>query len=412
MGTDISPVQASTQGILDKSAMHWRMILIVAILARFLFAFIFFDFSRIPPMEGRGFENVAIALSIHSGHGFSSPFYTDSGPTAFMTPIYPGFMAAVMLLFGTGSMAATIIVAVQELFSVGTVLLAMYIGRNLFTERAANMAGLFCALAPPMLSAPLLTWDACLSAFTLTALFAAASSRLLSSMRFVPAGAFCAVGGLLNPTLIPALWAICGWAAWKARRFPWAGVLSFCVVLSPWLIRNALVMHAFIPLRPNFGYELWQGNHPGASGDFNESMNPMMDSSERHAFSEKGEIAYFHEKGALARQYIAAHPSEFLRLSAKRLWQFWTLSQDGAAASTIPILLLALVGLVLAAARRGLAAATLFALPLVLYPLPYYITHVYARFEWVIEPLLLILAGYTMSRFLEWLRPEVELQDT
>jgi len=70
----------------------------------------------------------------------------------------------------------------------------------------------------------------------------------------------------------------------------------------------------------------------------------------------------------------------------------------------IPILLLALVALGLLWGRRDLVV--LFALPLVLYPMPYYITHVYARFEWVVEPLILTLAGYSMSRFLEWLRPE------
>lgn len=406
MGTSTSPVQGVSRGTVQDGAIHWRMILIVAILARVLFALIFFNFSAVPPMEGRGFENVSIALSLRAGHGFSSPFYSATGPTAFMTPIYPAFLAGVMLLFGTGSAAATIIIAVQELFSLATVMLAMHAGRNLFNERAANLAGLFCALAPPMLSAPLLTWDACLSAFMLVALFAAASSRVLSRIQFIPAGAFCVLAGLLNPTLIPSLWSISGWVAWKTRRSAWAGLLTFCIVLSPWVIRNALVMHAFIPLRSNFGYELWQGNHPGGTGSSDESMNPMMNASERQSFVQKGEIAYFHEKGAFASRYIASHFRAFLLLDAKRTWQFWTLSKDGAAASTVPVLLLALAGLAFAATRKGLDVAMLFALPLIVYPLPYYITHVSDRFQWVIEPLLLVLAGYTMSIFLEWLRPD------
>lgn len=383
---------------------HWRMILMIAVVARLCFAFVFFNFSSIPPMQGRGFENVSIALSLRAGHGFSSPFYSDSGSTAFMTPIYPSFLAAVMIVFGTGSAAATIIILVQEFFSLATVMLAMYIGRTVFGGRAANMAGLFCAIAPPMLSAPLLTWDACLSAFVLTATLAAAASMVLTRMRFVPAGAFCALGALLNPTLIPALWALCGWAAWKARKVPWAGIFSFFIVFSPWIIRNALVMHAFIPMRTNFGYELWQGNHPAATGDFNESMNPMMNAEERQAFVEKGELRYFHEKGALAKTYIASNPLQFLRLDAKRFWQFWSLSQDGAAPSTIPMVLLAIAGLVILSHRRDLII--LFLIPLILYPMPYYITHVYARFVWVVEPLILILTGYAVSQFLEWLRPE------
>ena len=404
MGVSTSTVQNEIPASTRENATHWRTILVIAIVARVCFAFVFFNFTSIPPMEGRGFENVSIALSLRAGNGFSSPFYSDSGPTAFMTPIYPSFLAAVMILFGTGSLAATIIVLVQEIFSLATVMLAMYTGRTLFGARAANMAGLFCAIAPPMLSAPLLTWDACLSAFLMTAVFAAAASMAVTRTRFIPAGAFCALAGLLNPTLIPALWALCGWAAWKAKKLPWAGILTFFLVFSPWVVRNALVMHAFIPMRTNFGYELWQGNHPAATGDFNESMNPMMNASERRAFVDQGELRYFHEKGAFARAYITSHFREFLRLDAKRIWQFWTLSQDGAAPSMIPILLLALVALGLLWGRRDLVV--LFALPLVLYPMPYYITHVYARFEWVVEPLILTLAGYSMSRFLEWLRPE------
>jgi hypothetical protein len=383
--------------------MHWRIILLIALVARVCFALVYFNFSSVPPIEGRGYENVAIALSLRAGHGFSSPFFTYSGPTAFMTPIYPMFLAALMSVFGTGSMGATIMVGLQEIFSLATVVLAMFIGRVHFSERAGNMAGLFCALWQPMLNAPVLSWDACISAFLLMAVFAAASSMVAVRMRFIPAGLVCALAGLLNPTLLPSLWAMCGWSAWKAKIVPWAGILTFFVAFSPWVVRNALVMHAFIPLRPNLGYELWQGNHPGADGGFNESMNPMMNASERQAFIQEGELKYFHDKGELAKAYISSHPLEFLRLDLKRIWQFWTLWQDRAAPSTIPILLLAIAGLAMAAKRRDLIV--LYALPLILYPLPYYITHVYDRFEWVIEPLLLVLAGCAMSRFLEWLEP-------
>src|SRR4051794_25655516 len=121
MGVGTSTVQSEIPASTQSRATHWRVILVIAIVARVCFAFVFFNFSSIPPMEGRGFENVSIALSLRAGHGFSSPFYSDSGPTAFMTPIYPSFLAAAMILFGTGSLAATIIVVVQELLSLATV---------------------------------------------------------------------------------------------------------------------------------------------------------------------------------------------------------------------------------------------------------------------------------------------------
>jgi hypothetical protein len=39
----------------------------------------------------------------------------------------------------------------------------------------------------------------------------------------------------------------------------------------------------------------------------------------------------------------------------------------------------------------------LFLLPMTLFPLPYYITHAEFRYRLVIDPLLVILAGYAVS---------------
>jgi len=382
---------------------RWRTILLIAVIARLAFAVYFFNFSAVPPLEGRGFENVAIALSLRAGHGFSSPYFSDSGPTAFMTPVYPWFLAGVMDLFGTGSAAATVVVIVQEFISLLTLLLVMFSARCLFGNRAANMAGFFCALAPPMLTAPLFSWDTSFSAFLLAATFAAAPTALISRARFIPAGVFCGIAGLLNPALIPAVWSICGWAAWKAGKSPWLGIISFFLVFSPWIGRNAVVMHAFIPFRTDFGYELWIGNHAGGDGGFDESLDPMLSAPERTAFVQKGELTYFTEKGELAKQYIRAHPARFAALNLKRFYRFWTASNEGAEATMIPTFVLAISGLVLMSRRNG--PVLLFCLPLILFPLPYYITHPFPRFEYVIEPLVLVLAGYSAAKFFESGRP-------
>lgn len=388
---------------------RWRTILVLAAIARLVFAVYFFNFSAVPALDGRGFENVAIALSLRAGCGFSSPYFSDSGPTAFMTPIYPWFLAGVMGIFGTGTVAATVVVVVQEFISLLTLLLVMFSARNLFGNRTANMAGLFCALVPPMLTAPLFSWDTSLSAFLLTAAFAAAPTKFTSRARFIPAGLFCASAGLLNPALIPALWSICGWAAWRARKTPWLGIVCFFLAFSPWIVRNAVVMHAFIPFRTDFGYELWIGNHVGGDGGFDEAMDPMLSTSERSDFVRKGELAYFTEKGELAKQYIRTHPARFTALNIKRFYQFWTASNEDAEAIMIPILLLAIAGLVLMCKRGG--PVLLFAFPLILFPLPYYITHPFPRFEYVIEPLILILAGHCVASFFESGRPANRCSD-
>lgn len=316
-----------------------------------------------------------------------------------MAPGYPLFLAVIIGIFGTGSLAATVIVLLQELFSLLTVVAVMYVARLQFGERTALFGGFACAVAPPMLLAPGWIWDTTLSALFLTGVFAAAAASVLPRMRFIPAGAVCAIAGLMNPSLIPVLWAICAWAAWKAKTFPWAGILTFFLVFSPWPVRNEMVMHAFIPLRTDFGYELWMGNHLGGNGNPDERLDPMTSSAERRAFLAEGEIAYLHQRGVLAKAYIRTAPAHFLALSIKRFGRFWTGGERGISGITTLLFLLAVAGLGLLVWKRN-SLALLYALPLLIFPAPYYFTLAVARFGYVIDPLLAILAGHAVSVFL------------
>ena len=47
--------------------------------------------------------------------------------------------------------------------------------------------------------------------------------------------------------------------------------------------------------------------------------------------------------------------------------------------------------------RSRVSLAALFLLPLMLFPLPYYITHAEFRYRLVVDPLLTILAAYAVS---------------
>ena len=47
-----------------------------------------------------GWEMGRVARSIALGHGFSSPYEGDTGPTAWEPPLYPYLMAGVFKLFG------------------------------------------------------------------------------------------------------------------------------------------------------------------------------------------------------------------------------------------------------------------------------------------------------------------------
>jgi len=382
----------------------------LGIVARFLFASTFFKFSQIPPLMTRLYEDIAIAQSLVSGHGYSSPFFTESGPTAFIAPGYPLFLALIIKIFGTGSASAAVMILCQEIFSLFTLTLVMYVAQRQFGQETANLAGLICAVAPPMLAPPLLIWDTAFSALAVTGFFVSATGLSLARHRFIPAGAACALVGLTNPSLLPSLFALCGWVAWKTKILPWAGILTFCLLFSPWFIRNAVVMHSFIPFRSNFGFELWLGNHPGGDGGTDPSLSPWTNPTELRAFIAKGELGYIAERGRMARRYIADHPARYMTLTLSRVSKYWALAGDGFITAVDPIFALAIPGLVLLAKRRS-EYLMVYVLPLLLFPLPYYFTHTDTRFRSAIDPLLTILAAYAIGTFLSWVHPRSRSAD-
>ena len=397
---------------------HTAAILAVALVARLLI--LWFAVVRFPHnwLYSRGIELGTLAQSLLTGQGLSSPFGGSTGPTALLAPGYPALIALFFRIFGSFTFAAAIAVMVMQLlFSVMTVLIMMHVAHRLFGVRAANLAGAFWAVSLPLLWMPTIFWETCLSTLLLVSMIALAMrcERRPSPLLWVLMGAYCGLAVLVNPALLPALLAIAGWAAWQTRKTsrysPMLSLLILFLVFVPWPIRNARVLHAFIPLRSTVGFELWVGNRAGATGFLDESQFPIFNKRELSDYISKGEVAYMRDKSVLAKNYIRAHPGEFLRLSTVRFIRFWagTGSKDGSVIFAIHALLttsFGLIGIWHLVRRRRFGLAILFILPLVLFPLPYYITHAEFRYRLVIDPLLTILAAYAISEGISYGRKQ------
>lgn len=388
---------------------HTMAILVVALAARLLI--LWFAIAHFPHnwLYSRGIELGTLAQSLVTGQGLSSPFGGSTGPTALLAPGYPALIACIFRIFGSFTFAAAIaVMTMQLLFSVMTVLVIMHVAHRLFGVRAANLAGAFWAVSLPLLWMPTIFWETCLSTLILVSMIALAlrCARRPSSILWALMGAYCGLAALVNPALLPALLAILGWTAWQTRKTlrysPILALLVFVLIFAPWPIRNARVLHAFIPLRSTVGFELWVGNRPGATGFLDESQFPIFNKRELDSYIAKGEVVYMRDKSALAKTYIRTHPGEFLRLSTVRFIRFWTGtgSTDGSVIFAIYAVLttsLGLIGSWRLLLKRRISLAVLFALPLMLFPLPYYITHAEFRYRLVIDPLLTILAAYAVT---------------
>ena len=356
-------------------------------------------FSKAPDL---GF----LACSLSSGHGLSSPFGGSTGPTAFLAPGYPSVVGIVFHFFGSYSLtSAAVIMALQTMFAVLTVAAIMGVAGQLFGAATAKLAGAFWAVSPPLLWLPAVLWDTSLSALLLIGMVALALRCVESPGNglWAAMGGYCGLAMLVNPSLTLALFALLGWTAWQTHSRPWICLLVLVAVFSPWPMRNAGVLHAFIPSRSNFGYEVWQGNHTGASGMFDAKLEPLQNKQEYSDYVREGEVVYMRNKSTLAKAYVCAHPGAFLRLSATRVVRFWSgagseLNSGIVELHAVLTSLLGLLGLA-ALCRQSRTTALLFLLPLLVFPLPYYITHPDFRFRLLLDPLLTILSAYAVYRF-------------
>jgi hypothetical protein len=148
---------------------------------------------------------------------------------------------------------------------------------------------------------------------------------------------------------------------------------------------------------------MWMGNRPDATGRLDESIFPMFNRQELASYLQQGEVAYVRGKSQEASDYIRAHPAVFLKLTLRRFFRFWsgTGNIDSSHTYEIHALLTTVLGFegLLLVYRRGMRAfAVLMALPLLLFPIPYYITHAEFRYRLNIDPVLTILAAYAVTQ--------------
>src|SRR6201992_1575611 len=119
----------------------------------------------------RGVEMGFLARSLDTGHGFSSPFGFETGPTAMVAPGYPVFVAAIFRIFGIDTTASAVaVMLIPAAAGVLTVWLIMQFSARWFGVRAALIAGFFWAVWLPLLWVPIIFWETSFSACMMLAL--------------------------------------------------------------------------------------------------------------------------------------------------------------------------------------------------------------------------------------------------
>ena len=254
--------------------------LIVAVLA-------FWQRNAAAILWPRGIEMLGVAKSLSTGHGFSSPFSIPTGPTAFVPPIYPAILSVILRIFGQQTDAsAWAILGLQCFFSALTVAVIFALALETFDLRIAKRAAWIWAIFPYAVILPTnIVWESTLSAFAVCcgAWLLVRAWNSGNRLRWITASAWWAAGCLLNAALLLLLPAAAFFAF--LRRKMSLGTLALCAscfaaILSPWSIRNFLVMGRAVPLRDNFALELWIGNHTGSEFRFTPEIHPAFNLSD------------------------------------------------------------------------------------------------------------------------------------
>jgi hypothetical protein len=332
-------------------------------------------------------ECARIASALVHGAGYSSPWSgMPVAPTAQQPPLYPLLLAGVFRIFGAYTRSAAVAaLTINALAGAATAVLLRELGeRCLDDRRAAVAAAWIFALWPYEAVVGLQLWNQALAALLLVGflLLAAAS---LERRRSFGLGCYAGAATLLNPALLPPF--ACAYSARRLTRRALLVMAGFLLVLAPWTARNLLVFGRFIPLRDNFGFELWVGNQEGLPLRHPLDFRGDFPSADLRAAG-WNEIKFLDGKSRQARQYIQAHPDEFVRRCAWRVLEFWMTPDP---ASWLGISLLAWAGAILAWPRDRS-----FLLILAAFPLVYYLTHVWPNYRYPIEPIMILLAAYAV----------------
>ena len=201
----------------------------------------------------------------------------------------------------------------------------------------------------------------------------------------------------------------------------WIAIVILALGMIPWTVRNWEQLGGLVLMRSNFGVELRQGNNDaGAIRQTAQSVHPLIMPQERVRFRDMGEYQYGRWAMSQALTYMRQHPAVTLTRIVQRAYVFWcsdifeqwtwepatkrgrrgTLavlaSLGRIVVHNLPWLVAAAVCL-LGWAAPVCAARWVFASIALLFPLPYYLTHVSPRYSYVVQPYLLIFSALALA---------------
>lgn len=284
-------------------------------------AFALLAVGRTSTGDPNAYLNLAKGLLAGQGLLIHDPF-TDTIWHALFPPLYPLLLAGWGAVFGFGTAA---VLTLGTLTDGATAFLLCVLGQRLGSAVAGRRAAWLYLVWPSVLfSAPLAQKES-LSAFLILALALAWIERRPGWRGALSLGLPAGLLALTQPGQAP-LAALFGFVLigriglWPMLLTGVRGGIVAILVLLPWWVRNALVLHSFVPLTTASGPSLWIGNNPDATGNWVPPPPEL-----------KGlpELVYAKRIRAIAIDWITTHPFGFVRLTATKFVRACGIAQFG-----------------------------------------------------------------------------------
>lgn len=317
---------------------------------------------------------LAHARLIEREHSFLGPYTLQ--PTAFRPPAYPLLLAAAMAIGLSDPAAVLLIHALCTLLCLmATARLSSQLS---FSPRTTIFTTLCVAIDPLLMRYSLqpMTEVPCAAILTMSLALCVAGRQSQGSrtalLLIALSGLLLAFGALTRPTLLLlavllTLSLVPGRSLMNAPSFSKLAAafrpaltfaLAFVLGLSPWLIRNAVQFHAFIPATTHGGYTLALGNNEAFYRDVirgkdtfpwdGSSLEQWQQASLQQATTEGVNVASERALDAwyyqLALRSIRQDPTSFFQACRLRIRRFWALAAADGASSLQNLMLTAWYG--------------------------------------------------------------------
>ena len=288
--------------------------------------------------EQFGWEVGWVARALASGHGFSSPVWPITGPTAMVPPLCTFLLAGIFRIFGIYTLTSGfIILSLNSLFSSLNCIAVYFSAKYSLGQRGGRVAAWVWAFYPfAIYFSAHRVWEYALTSLLFTTCFCIAQ-RIHGSNRLLPWIGFGALYGITahsNPTVLSSFLFLLGLALWKTRKEskPWVlkgvvTVVALMAVLTPWTVRNYYALHVLCPVRDDYWLNIYAGNYDNTSPinpPSNPSAHPPSNPAEMQKFLSMGETAYLANMHRLVAAWIPAHPGDFVHSVMRRFIYYWT----------------------------------------------------------------------------------------